>query len=88
MNVIEANFEAFVETEAITGKRRGNFKDPLLFGSKKHSTTTITTKTHSHNAQMIDLLIGRLLPRCSVMLQLAPSNVDLSVMRPGRVQAV
>lgn len=81
----EVNFRAVRKTNVITGKRRKTLRDALLIVTKYSSNTKIINKTHSLDVHTVQLLIRRVLPCGSLVLQLVLSTVDSCVTRSDRV---
>lgn len=71
----KAQFEAVFNAGVITEKRKRNLKDALTIN-----------KTYSIEVQTVHSLVGRQLPRISLVLRLVLSDVNLSVPQPDRVQ--
>lgn len=69
----------------ISGIEGRYLEDAIPIGNECSLNKTIIGKTHSLNVQMVQLIIGGLLPRSRLVLQLVLSYVDSSLTSPGHV---
>lgn len=78
------NLQSSLLDQSSLRKPRKNIRNVLSLDNEKD--TRIIYKTHSLDVQIVQLLIGRLLHRSSLVLKLVSSDVGSSIVRPGRVQ--